>query len=129
MEACRQGQKVAFYTAADLVNQLLEAQSQYQLSRLETRLKKLDLLIIDELGYLALDESGAKLLFSIFASRYERKSLIVTTNLPFEQWDTIFKDAAMTAALVDRLTHHCHLLEMNGDSYRFRQGLKNRQAS
>ncbi len=64
---------------------------------------------------------------ALFASRYERKSLIVTTNLPFEQWQTVFKDTAMTAALVDRLTHHCHVLEMNGDSYRFRQGLKNRE--
>lgn len=127
MEACRQGKRVAFYTAADLVTLLLETNAQYQLSRLETRLKKLDLLIVDELGYLALDETGAKLLFSIFASRYERKSLIVTTNLPFEQWQTVFKDTAMTAALVDRLTHHCHVLEMNGDSYRFRQGLKNRE--
>jgi DNA replication protein DnaC len=127
MEACRQGKRVAFYTAADLVTLLMETNAQYQLSRLETRLKKLDLLIVDELGYLALDENGAKLLFSLFAGRYERKSLIVTTNLPFEQWETIFKDAAMTAALVDRLTHHCHLLEMNGDSYRFRQGLKNRE--
>lgn len=128
MEACRQGKRVAFYTAADLVTLLVETNAQYQLSRLETRLKKLDLLIVDELGYLALDENGAKLLFSIFASRYERKSLIVTTNLPFEQWQTVFNDAAMTAALVDRLTHHCHLLEMNGDSYRFRPCLKNREA-
>ncbi len=129
MEACRQGKRVAFYTAVDLVTLLLKTSAQYQLSRLEPRLKKPDLLIVDELGYLALDENGAKLLFSIFAGRYERKSLIVTTNLPFEQWDSIFKDAAMTAALADRLTHHCHLLEMNGDSYRFRQGLKNREAS
>jgi DNA replication protein DnaC len=127
LEACREGKKVAFYTAADLVTQLLESQAQYQLSRLETRLKKLDVLIVDELGYLALDENGVKLLFSVFASRYERKSTIVTTNLPFEQWEQVFKDRAMTAALVDRLTHHCHLLEMNGDSYRFRQGLKKRE--
>ncbi len=128
VEACRQGRKVAFFTAADLVTQLLESNARYQLSRLETRLKKLDLVIVDELGYLALDENGARLLFTLFAGRYERKSLIVTTNLPFEQWETIFKDAAMTAALVDRLTPHCHLLEMNGDSYRFRQGLQNREA-
>jgi DNA replication protein DnaC len=127
LEACREGKKVAFYTAADLVTQLLESQAQYQLSRLETRLKKLDVLIVDELGYLALDENGVKLLFSVFASRYEQKSTIVTTNLPFEQWEQVFKDRAMTAALVDRLTHHCHLLEMNGDSYRFRQGLKKRE--
>jgi len=129
MEACRQGKRVAFYTAADLVTLLLETNAQYQLSRLEARLKKLDLLIVDELGYLALDESGAKLLFSVFAGRYERKSLIVTTNLPFDQWNTIFKDTAMTAALVDRITHHCHLIEMNGESYRFQQCLKNREAS
>ena len=68
-----------------------------------------------------------KLLFSVFAHRYERKSTIVTTNLPFEQWDTIFGDPAMTAALVDRLTHHCHLLEMNGDSYRFKEGLRQKR--
>lgn len=127
MEACSQGSKVAFYTAAELVNLLLEAQAQYRLSRVEHKLNNLDLLIVDELGYLALDGNGVKLLFSVFASRYERKSTMVTTNLPFEQWETIFQDVAMTAALVDRLTHHCHLLEMNGDSYRFKEGLRQKQ--
>lgn len=123
MEACAQAKRVGFYTAAELVNLLLEAQSQCRLSRVEHRLNQLDLLIVDELGYLALDENGVKLLFSVFANRYERKSTIVTTNLPFEQWQTIFQDPAMTVALLDRLTHHCHLLEMNGKSYRFKESL------
>lgn len=79
---------------------------------------------MDELGYLALDGNGVKLLFSVFAARYERKSTVVTTNFPFEQWESIFGYPAMTAALVDRLAHHCHLLEMNGDSYRFKEGLR-----
>lgn len=124
MEACMQGKHVAFYTAAELVNLLLEAQAEYRLSRVEHKLNTLDLLIIDELGYLALDEKGLKLLFSVFASRYERKSTLVTTNLPFEQWGGIFNDTAMTVALVDRLTHHYHPLTMNGDSYRLKESLK-----
>lgn len=128
MAACMQSFHVGFYTAADLVNTLLEAQSQYKLSRLESKLQALDLLIIDELGYLALAENGVKLLFNVFSHRYEQKSTLVTTNLPFEQWDTVFHDPAMTVALVDRLTHHCHLVQMNGDSYRFKQSLKNKEA-
>lgn len=128
MAACAQAKRVAFYTAADLVNALLEANSKYCLSRLEHKLQSLDLLIVDELGYLALDEKGVKLLFNVFNNRYERKSTLVTTNLPFKQWESIFQDTAMTVALVDRLTHHCHIIEMNGDSYRFKQSLKEKSS-
>jgi len=128
MAACAQAKRVAFYTAADLVNALLEANAEYRLSRLEHKLQSLDLLIVDELGYLALDEKGVKLLFNVFNNRYERKSTLVTTNLPFKQWESIFQDTAMTVALVDRLTHHCHIIEMNGDSYRFKQSLKEKSS-
>jgi DNA replication protein DnaC len=128
MDACRQGKRVAFYTAADLVTLLVESSAQYQLSRLEKRLKKLDLLIVDELGYLALDDNGVKLLFQVLASCYEQHSTIITTNLPFEQWETVFGERAMSAALVDRITHHCHLVEINGDSYCFKQSLRNQEA-
>jgi DNA replication protein DnaC len=128
MEACAQGKRVGFYTASDLVNSLLEANAEYRLSRVEHKLQTLDLLIVDELGYLALDEKGVKLLFNVFNNRYERKATLVTTNLPFKEWDSIFHDPAMTVALVDRLTHHCHIIEMNGDSYRFKQSLKEKTA-
>lgn len=124
MEACCQSKHVAFYTAAELVNLLQEANAQYRLSRMTHKLNSLDLLIIDELGYLALDEKGLRLLFSVFANRYEKKSTIITTNLPFEQWTHIFNDPAMTVALVDRLTHFYHPLTMNGDSYRLKESLR-----
>lgn len=126
LEACKQGKRVLFYTAAELVNALLEAQAQYRLSRLENQLGKQDLLIIDELGYLPLDAQGVKLLFSVFANRYERGSILLTSNLPFEKWEGLFQDPSMTVALLDRLTHHCHILPLNGESYRFKESLKKR---
>lgn len=124
LEACQQGRRVEFYTAAELATLLSEAQAEYRLSRVENRLRKLELLIVDELGYLALEDTQVKLLFSVLAQRYERVSTVLTSNLPFDQWEGIFHDPAMTVALVDRLTHHSHLLEMNGDSFRFKHSLK-----
>jgi len=116
--------KVKFFTAAALVNQLEEAQKQYGLDRLLGKLDKLDLLIVDELGYLSFSRAGAELLFQVIADRYERRSLLITSNLAFSDWGQIFQGERMTAALLDRLTHHCHIFEMNGESYRFKQSMK-----
>jgi DNA replication protein DnaC len=126
LAACRQGRKVRFFTAASLVNRLEEAQKQYQLEKFLTQLDKADLLICDELGYLSFSRTGAELLFQVFADRYERASLLITSNLPFSEWDQIFQGERMTAALLDRLTHHCHIFEMNGESYRFRESVQAR---
>jgi len=124
LAACRQGRKVRFFTAASLVTRLEEAQKQYQLDKFLTQLDKADLLICDELGYLSFSRRGAELLFQVFADRYERASLLITSNLPFSEWDQIFQGERMTAALLDRLTHHCQIFEMNGESYRFRESVK-----
>jgi len=122
--ACRVGKRVRFCTAATLVNQLEEAQKQYRLERLLTTLGKVDLLIVDELGYLSFSRSGAELLFQVFADRYERSSILITSNLPFGEWGSVFQGERMTAALLDRFTHRCHIFEMNGESYRFRESSK-----
>ena len=124
LAACRQGKRVRFFTAAALVTQLEEAQKRYQLDRLLTQLGRVDLLICDELGYLSFSRSGAELLFQVFADRYERRSLLVTSNLAFSEWGQVFQGERMTAALLDRLTHKCHIFEMNGESYRFRESMK-----
>jgi len=124
LAGCRQGRRVRFFTAAGLVNRLEEAQKQYQLDRFLEQLSRADVLICDELGYLSFSRAGAELLFQVFAERYERKSLLVTSNLPFGDWVQVFQGERMTAALLDRLTHRCHILEMNGESYRFRESMK-----
>ena len=122
--ACRAGKRVKFFTAATLVNQLEEAQKQYRLEKMLAMLGKIELLIVDELGYLSFTRSGAELLFQVFADRYERSSILITSNLPFSEWGQIFQGDRMTAALLDRLTHRCHIFEMNGESYRFRESAK-----
>ena len=121
---CRLGKRVKFVTAAGLVLQLEEAQQQHRLDRLLRTLDRLDLLIVDELGYLSFSRSGAELLFQVFADRYERRSLLITSNLAFGDWGQVFQGERMTAALLDRLTHRCHIFEMNGESYRFRESMK-----
>jgi DNA replication protein DnaC len=124
---CRLGQRVRFVTAASLVTQLEEAQQQHRLDRFLSQLDRLDLLIIDELGYLSFSRSGAELLFQVFADRYERRSLLVTSNLAFSEWGSVFQGDRMTAALLDRLTHRCDIFEMNGESYRFRESMKTKK--
>jgi DNA replication protein DnaC len=108
----------------DTVTQLEEAQQQHRLDRLLTQLDRAELLICDELGYLSFSRAGAELLFQVFADRYERRSLLLTSNLAFGEWSQVFQGERMTAALLDRLTHRCHIFEMNGESYRFRESMK-----
>ena len=122
--ACRQNKRVRFFTAAGLVTALEEAQKQYRLDRFLAHLDKADLLIVDELGYLSFSRAGAELLFQVFADRYERGSILITSNLPFGEWGQIFQGERMTAALLDRFTHRCHIFEMNGESFRFRESSK-----
>ena len=124
MVACSQGKKVRFYTAAGLVNEMVEAMAAHQLSKLDGRLARFDLIVLDEVGYVPFSQEGARLLFNFISSRYERGPLIITSNLEFGKWTTVFGDPELTGALLDRLTHHSHILEMNGDSYRFKETLK-----
>ena len=121
LAACQKGLSVGFTTAAGLVHELLEARDEKRLLRLQRQLAGYKLLIIDELGYVPLSPSGAELLFEVFSQRYERGSTIVTSNLPFDEWTSVFASERLTGALLDRLTHHVHILEMNADSYRLKQ--------
>jgi len=127
LAACRAGLRVRFFTAAALVSQLEKEQKQYTLDRFLRQLDRAHLLICDELGYVTLSRGGVELLFRVFADRYERGSILVTSNLPFSEWNQIFQGERMTAALLDRLTHHCHIFEMNGESYRFRESMKTKK--
>ena len=120
LAACQKGLSVGFTTAAALVHELLEARDEKRLLRLQKQLAGYQLLIVDELGYVPLSPSGAELLFEVFSRRYERGSVIVTSNLPFDEWTSVFGSERLTGALLDRLTHHVHILEMNGESYRLK---------
>jgi DNA replication protein DnaC len=120
VEACRQGKRVRAYTAAELVSELAEAQEAHQLHRYLRRFSSLDLVVVDELGYLPIDERGADLLFQAFSERNERGSLILNSNLPFSEWGQIFRNERLAVALLDRVTHRAHILEMDGESYRLR---------
>ena len=126
LAACQKGMSVGFTTAAALVHELMEARDDRRLLNLQRQLARLRLLIIDELGFVPLSTTGAELLFEVFSQRYERGSVLVTTNLPFDEWTDVFGSERLTGAHrrsgdeLDRLTHHVHILEMNGDSYRLK---------
>jgi DNA replication protein DnaC len=124
LAACRQGRRVRFYNVTGLVNDLIKAQQDYQLSRLMTRLCKQELIVLDELGFIPFTAVGAQLLFQLCSALYERVALIITTNLRFAEWSCVMGgDERMSAALLDRLTHRATILEFVGTSYRFRQQL------
>lgn len=129
IEACRQGYRVRFTTASELVNELLEAHDQTKLLRTFKRLKAYSLLVVDELGYIPFSRKGAQLLFQVFSERYEHASTLVTSNLRFSEWTQVFGDANLTAALLDRLTHHCHIHQFDWESIRFTESMQKRKAS
>jgi DNA replication protein DnaC len=124
LAACRQTKRVRFYKAAALVNDLRLAQRKLTLSEVTAKFVKLDLLVLDELGFIAVDQEGAQLLFQLVSDLYERVSIIITSNLRFQEWISIFGSDKMTLAFIDRLTHRGHVLEFAGESYRYRNRLQ-----
>jgi DNA replication protein DnaC len=121
--ACQQGRRVRFTTLAELANELQEAESHRELARVVGRYARVELLVLDELGYLALPEGAAELVFQVVSERNERASLIVTTNLPFGEWTKVFPDPRLAKAVVDRVTHRAHIIETGSESWRFKHGL------
>lgn len=129
VEACMQGKKVKFYKTSTLVNELSDAKADGSLTKLLKKLSKLDLLICDEWGYLPFDAEGSQLLFQVIADCYEKRSLIITTNIEFSKWNGIFYDDQLTAALIDRLVHHSHLVVFDRESWRFEHSLMKNSAT
>ena len=121
---CAHGRKVRFHTVTGLVTELVECREERRLQRLQKQFQRLHLLVLDELGYVPFTKTGAELLFEVISQAYEHHSLMVTSNLPFEQWAEVFGSERLTGALLDRLTHRCHILEANGESYRLLQAKK-----
>ena len=127
LAAYQKGLSVRFTTASHLVHELIEARDGKRLLRLKAQLARVNLPIVDELGYVPLSQTGSELLFDVFSRRYENGATIVTSNLPFQEWTTVFAREHLTGALLDRITHHVHILEMNGGSYRLKQSRSRRR--
>lgn len=126
LAACQKGFRVRFTTAASLAHELIEAKDERRLMRFQKMLSFSELLIIDELGFVPLSKTGAELLFEVFSRRYERSATLATSNLPFNEWTEAFGSESLTGALLDRLTHHVHIQEMNGESYRLKDSKQGR---
>lgn len=129
MQACQEGRHVRFFTATELANVLLEKNAKGMLHSFLGSLQKAELLVIDEVGFVPLHRDAAELLFQVISDCYERKSLIITSNLEFSQWNTVFGDNRLTAALVDRLIHHSHIVIFSGESYRLTQSMGRQRAT
>ena len=125
--ACRQRKRVRFTTAAGLINELIEAKNQSELNRVTKRWTRFDLIVIDEMAYVTIPESASELLFQVIAGRAERAAVIITTNLPFSEWTTMFPNARLCKAMLDRLTDQAHIIETGNESYRFRRTLEKRK--
>jgi DNA replication protein DnaC len=125
--ACRQRKRVRFATAAEIVNELMEAKNKGELSRITRRWTRYELIVIDELAYVAMPEAAAELLFQVIAGRAERAAVIVTTNLPFSEWTTMFPNARLCKAMLDRLTDQAHIIETGTESYRFRRTVEKKK--
>jgi len=126
VEACGRGKRVQFWKITELITHLIEAREERQLARMKKQLARLDLLILDELGYVPTSKLGAELLFDVISTAYERTSLVVTSNLPFENWTEVLGSERLTGATLDRLTHRCHILEATGESYRLQDARRRR---
>jgi len=127
VEACRQRKRVRFTTAAELVNELIEAKNQSELNRITNRWLRYELIVIDEMAYVAMPESAVELLFQVISGRAERAAVIVTTNLPFSEWNTMFPNARLCKAMLDRLTDQAHIIDTGKESYRFRRTLERKK--
>lgn len=127
IKACMQGKRVSFYRAGELTNKLLEKHEEGKEKKLMKKIEKADLFILDELGYIPFTKKGSQLLFSVITKSYEHQSIIVTSNLEFGRWNEVFGDKHLTAALLDRVIHHGHILSFSGESFRFKEAMTNRK--
>ncbi|WP_079588873.1 ATP-binding protein [Acetoanaerobium noterae] len=127
LEACTKGKRIKFYTASELANILLEKHQERSLNTFMRTLNKLDLLVIEETGFVPLHKDASELLFQVISDSYEKRSLIITSNLEFGNWNIVFGNNRLTAVLVDRLVHHAHIFVFSGESYRLRESMKRQQ--